>query len=96
MGIPSWIGPSGRTNGLDHPKEICGLVACMPLSYDNSDYSLLHERIELVSTPVVIKYFSDVFDINSAVLKVTLIKTGVNTNPFNVKLSIKSKDKGRV
>jgi len=43
----------------------------MPLSYDNSGYSLLHERIELVSTPAVIKYFSDVFQINSAVLKVT-------------------------
>ena len=41
---------------------------------DNSGYSLLHERIELVSTPVVIKYFSDVFEINGAVLKVTLIK----------------------
>jgi len=46
----------------------------MPLPYDNSGYSLLHERIELVSTPVVIKYFSDVFEINGAVLKVVLIK----------------------
>jgi len=34
----------------------------------------LHERIELVLTPDVIKYFSDVFEINSAVHKVILIK----------------------
>jgi len=34
----------------------------------------LHERIELVLTPDVIKCFSDVFEINSAVLKVILIK----------------------
>jgi len=46
----------------------------MSLSYDNSGYSLFHERIELVLTPVVIKYSSDVFEINSAVIKVTLIK----------------------
>ena len=30
----------------------------------------LHETIELVLTPDVVKYFSDVFGINSAVLKV--------------------------
>ena len=34
----------------------------------------LHERIELVLTPDVIKYFSDVFEINSAVHKVISIK----------------------
>jgi len=46
----------------------------MSLSYDNSGYSLLHKRVELVLTPVVIEYLSDVFEINSAVLKVILIK----------------------
>jgi len=46
----------------------------MHLSYDNSGYSLHHERIELVLTPAVIKYFPDVFQINSVVLKVILIK----------------------
>jgi len=45
------------TIGLDHPKEIYTLVACMSLSYDNSSYSLLHERIEVVLTPDVITYF---------------------------------------
>jgi len=44
------------------------------MPYDNSSYSLLHERIELVLTPVIIKYFSDVFEINSAVLKAIFIK----------------------
>jgi len=34
----------------------------------------LHERIELVLTPDIVKYFSDVFEINSAVLKIILIK----------------------
>jgi len=34
----------------------------------------LRERIELVLTPVVVKIFLYVFEINSAVLKVILIK----------------------
>jgi len=34
----------------------------------------LHERIELVLTPDVSKYFSDISKINSAVLKVILVK----------------------
>jgi len=46
----------------------------MPLPYDNLGYSLLHERIELVSTPIVTNYFSDVFEINGAVLESCIIK----------------------
>jgi len=45
----------------------------------------LHERIELVLTPVVSKYFSDLLKINSAVLKVKLIKPWVNINLSTVK-----------
>jgi len=40
--------------------------------------------------------FHYVFEINSAVLKVTLIKPWVNTDLSTVKLSVKSNDKGRV
>ena len=58
------------TIGLDHLKEIYSLVACMSLSYDNSGCSLLHERIELVFTLVVVKIFLYVFEFNSVVLKV--------------------------
>jgi len=38
------------------------------------DTLFLHERIEVVLAPVVIKIFLYVFEINSAVLKVILIK----------------------
>jgi len=48
------------------------------MCYDNSGYSLLHERnLELILEPLFIFHY--VFEINSAVLKVTLIKPGVNT-----------------
>jgi len=32
VGIPSWLSPSGHTNGLHHLKEIYGLVAMMSLT----------------------------------------------------------------
>jgi len=32
VGIPSWLSPSGHTNGLPYTKEIFGLVAMMPLT----------------------------------------------------------------
>jgi len=44
----------------------------------------------LVYTPVVL------IEIDNAVLNVTLIKPKVNTNTFDVKLSIKSSDTRRV
>jgi len=47
----------------------------------------------LAITPVVSEY---ILENNSAVLKVTLIKPRVNTNLFDVKLSVRSNDKGRV
>jgi len=49
VGIPSWLSPSGHTNGLPYTKEIFGLVAMMP---DNLGFSLLHERINLALAPV--------------------------------------------
>jgi len=32
VGIPSWLSPSGHTDGLDYQKEIHGIVAMMPLT----------------------------------------------------------------
>jgi len=43
--------------GLDYPKEIYSLVACMSLSYDNSGYSLLHERNDLTLTLLLLNIF---------------------------------------
>ena len=40
VGIPSWLSPSGHTNGQPYTKEIFGLVAMMPLTIRASLSSL--------------------------------------------------------